>query len=166
MNGREKGCYPARSHCSLKPKSRQGKQRQHLRFSGFVFIIGNRFLPLPFGLSFLLMRKVYGVFVCTPTFFARKEIYSQYGMFNLDYSIAADYELMLRFLEKHSISSVYISEILIRMRTGGKSNKSTKNILHANRESYHAWNANNLYINPLCFLLKPLRKIFQYRSIS
>jgi glycosyltransferase len=96
------------------------------------------------------------------TFFVKKWVYEKYGLFNLDFSIAADYELMLRFLEKHKVKFCYIPQVLVKMRTGGKSNKSIKNIIKANIECYKAWSANGLKINPLRILLKPLSKIPQY----
>jgi len=97
-----------------------------------------------------------------PTFFVRKWVYEKYGYLNLDFSIAADYELMLRFLEKYQLRSCYIPKIMIKMRKGGESNKSIANIIKANRESYKAWQVNGLKINPLRILLKPLSKITQY----
>ena len=99
-----------------------------------------------------------------PTFFVKKEIYDKYGIFNLDFKIAADYELMLRFLEKYQISNSYIPEIFVKMRLGGESNQSIKNIIKANIESYNAWKINGLYINLFMILLKPLSKLFQYKS--
>jgi len=98
-----------------------------------------------------------------PTFFVKKEIYDKYGLFNLDFKIAADYELMLRFLEKYKISSSYIPEIFVKMRVGGESNKSIRNIIKANIECYKAWQTNGLKINPIVFLTKPLSKIFQFK---
>ena len=97
-----------------------------------------------------------------PTFFVKKEIYDKYGSFNLDFKIAADYELMLRFLEKEKITSSYIPKVFVKMRIGGESNQSLKNIIQANLESYAAWKKNELYINSFVFLLKPLSKIKQY----
>lgn len=97
-----------------------------------------------------------------PTFFVRKWVYDKYGMFNLDFPISADYELMLRFLEKYKINSCYIPQVLVKMRVGGKSNKSIKNIIKANIECYRAWKVNGLRINPLRIFLKPLSKIPQY----
>lgn len=97
-----------------------------------------------------------------PTFFVRRRVYEKYGFFNLDFKIAADYELMLRFLEKYQLRSCYIPKIMIKMRKGGESNKSIINIIKANRESYRAWQINGLKINPLRILLKPLSKINQY----
>jgi len=101
-----------------------------------------------------------------PTFFVKKEIYNRYGVFNINFKIAADYELMLRFLEKYQITSSYINEIFVKMRLGGASNQSIKNIIKANLESYRAWKINELYINPFVFLLKPLSKIKQFLKRS
>jgi glycosyltransferase len=64
-----------------------------------------------------------------PTFFVKRSCYRKFGLFNLEYKIAADYELMLRFLGKHSISTCYLNKVLVKMRTGGTSNKSVKNII-------------------------------------
>jgi len=97
-----------------------------------------------------------------PTFFVKKKIYQEYGLFNLNLKIAADYELMLRFLERYSITTYYIPDILVKMRIGGISNKNIMRILQANMECYKAWKINNLKINPLKIFLKPLSKITQY----
>jgi len=97
-----------------------------------------------------------------PTFFVKKYVYEKYGYFNLDFPIAADYELMLRLLEKYKIRSCYIPKVLVKMRTGGKSNRSLVNIIKANIECYKAWKVNELSINPLVFLIKPASKIFQF----
>ena len=64
-----------------------------------------------------------------PTFYVKKEIYKRYGNFKLNYKIAADYDLMLRFLGKHQITTVYLDEVLVKMRMGGASNRSLTNII-------------------------------------
>lgn len=69
-----------------------------------------------------------------PTFFVKKEVYDKYGNFNLKYKIGADYEIMLRFIEKNKIKVGYIPKTLVRMRVGGASNQSIKNIIKANKE--------------------------------
>lgn len=97
-----------------------------------------------------------------PTFFVRREIYEKYGGFNTDLGTAADYELMLRFLLLHRISTVYIPEVLVKMRTGGVSNASFKNRLRANRMDRKAWEVNGLKPHPWTLYLKPLRKLGQY----
>ena len=97
-----------------------------------------------------------------PAFFVKRWVYEKYGLFNLDFPISADYELMLRFLERHKIKSCYIPQILVKMRIGGQSNKSIKNIARANLECYKAWRVNGLKVNPLIFFLKPAPKVTQY----
>jgi glycosyltransferase involved in cell wall biosynthesis len=69
-----------------------------------------------------------------PTFFVRRSVYERLGGFILDYHLAADMELMLRFLEVHKIRSVYVSRTLIKMRLGGKTNQSLSNVIQQNRE--------------------------------
>lgn len=69
-----------------------------------------------------------------PTFFTRKNIYDQYGGFNLEYKIAADFEMLFRLIEQHKVITQYIPEILVKMRMGGTTNKNFRNILRQNNE--------------------------------
>ena len=43
-------------------------------------------------------------------------------------------QLLFRLLEKHKINTVYLPNVLIKMRMGGATNKSIKNIFEQNRE--------------------------------
>ncbi len=97
-----------------------------------------------------------------PTFFFRRDAYIRYGCFNTDFRIAADYELLLRFLEKYKISSHYIPEVFIKMRVGGVSNRSLKNLLIKSSEDYKAWKVNGLYGGLYTILLKNLYKLPQF----
>lgn len=97
-----------------------------------------------------------------PTFFVRREVYQQYGVFDLQYRIASDYELVLRFMMKYRLTSAYISRVLVRMTLGGDSNRSWKNIVRANREVYWAWRNNGLALGYLVPLLKPASKLLQF----
>ena len=97
-----------------------------------------------------------------PTIFVKKEVYEKYGCFNTDFTSAADYEFLLRVIHKEQIKLGYLSEILVKMRVGGKSNRSIKNRIRGNNEDRKAWKINGL--RPYCFTLylKPARKILQY----
>jgi glycosyltransferase involved in cell wall biosynthesis len=97
-----------------------------------------------------------------PTLFVKKSVYDKYGVFRTDLSTAADYELMLRFLEKNKISSAYIPQLLVKMRAGGESNKSYYNLIRANWYCYKAFGLNGLKINPLFILKKPWFKRHQF----
>jgi hypothetical protein len=100
-----------------------------------------------------------------PTFFVRRRVYDKLGGFNLAMGSAADYELMLRFLLKHRISSAYIPKVLVKMRTGGISNASLSNRIRANRKDRLAWTINGIEPYPFTLMLKPLRKLGQFRHL-
>lgn len=97
-----------------------------------------------------------------PTFFVKKRVYEDYGCFNTDFKIAADYELMLRFLDRNEITTHYVPEVLIKMRTGGDSNRNLKNILIKSFEDYKAWKMNNPKGGLYTIFLKNLRKLPQF----
>lgn len=99
-----------------------------------------------------------------PTFFVKKEIYEKYGDFDLNFPLAADYELMVRFLEKHKIKGFYLPKVLVKMRTGGQSSKNLINILKGNIECYLALRKNNIKVSPFFIFFKPLLKIPQFFS--
>jgi len=96
-----------------------------------------------------------------PTFFVRRSVYQRYGLFNLALGSAADYELMLRVLVKHRITTAYIPEVIVKMRKGGVSNASIKNRIHANRMDRKAWSVNGLKPYPWTLFFKPVRKFHQ-----
>jgi glycosyltransferase len=97
-----------------------------------------------------------------PTFFVRRKIYEQYGLFRTDLSTSADYELMLRFLEKYKTTSSYALHIFVRMRSGGQSNRTYANWIKANLGCYKAFKINGLKIDPFFIIRKPLFKLGQF----
>lgn len=88
-----------------------------------------------------------------PTFFVKKSIYESYGYFDLNYNIASDIDLMMRFLEIHKIQSKYVPEVWVKMRMGGTTNKSLKNILKQNFEILNSLKKNKLEFSPLVFFI-------------
>ena len=107
-------------------------------------------------------RIYYGWMPPHPTFFVKKEVYEKYGLFDLEYEIASDYELMLRFLLKHGVSTTYVDRTLVRLANGGKSNESISNILRANLEVAKSWRKHGFQAGPVVGVIKPLRKVPQY----
>ena len=97
-----------------------------------------------------------------PTFFLKKSCYIEYGHYLTDFRISADYELMLRMIEKHQIRTSYLPESIVKMRVGGESNVSLKNRWKANREDRKAWLVNDMKPGPLTLIKKPIKKIDQF----
>ncbi len=69
-----------------------------------------------------------------PTFYARKSIYDRFGNFDQTYRLAADADLLIRFLEIGRVSSLYVPRVWVKMRVGGQTNISFGNIVRQNRE--------------------------------
>ena len=96
-----------------------------------------------------------------PTFYVRREVYQRYGGFDTSYRISSDYDFMLRMLHKHRITSVYIPMILVKMRVGGESNRSLRNIMRKIREDIRTMRTNDLNYIP-GILNKNLSKVRQF----
>ena len=71
-----------------------------------------------------------------PTFFVRASVYERLGAFDLNYKIAADFELLFRFIEQNRIKTVYLPKVLVKMRLGGTTNKNMANVATQNREIF------------------------------
>ena len=69
-----------------------------------------------------------------PTFYMKKTLYQKYGYFDLSYKIAADYDSLMRYLFVNKISPSYLPEVLVKMRVGGASNRSLRNIIQKTKE--------------------------------
>ena len=97
-----------------------------------------------------------------PTFYVKKTIYERCGLFNLDYRLAADFELMLRFVERYHIKLTYLPEFLVKMRLGGATNNSISNIIEQDKECVRAFKENQVPVSRLYLLYRYLPKIKQY----
>jgi len=106
-------------------------------------------------------KFAYGWMPPHPTFFVKREIYGKYGFFKTDYKIAADFELLVRFLARHQISYYYLPEVIVKMRTGGLSTRNIKSNWILNREIIRACRENNINTNFFKVYSKYLTKVFQ-----
>lgn len=88
-----------------------------------------------------------------PTLFLKKEVYQKHGYFNLNYKIAADYDLILRVFSDNALKFKYLPIVISKMRTGGISNRGIRNILQKSYEDYSLLKTNNIS-NPLWVLFK------------
>lgn len=96
-----------------------------------------------------------------PTVYVRRKVYEQVGEYDEWFHISADYDMMLRIF-KGGYQSYYIPEVLVRMETGGASNKNTKARLSKTQEDYIALKKNNVGAGYLTVAFKQLRKVRQF----
>jgi glycosyltransferase involved in cell wall biosynthesis len=101
-----------------------------------------------------------------PTFYCKKSAYEKYGLYKTDYKIAADVELMLRFLQVNTIRSHFIDEYLVEMLEGGVSNRGLKSTIRITKEIKKAFEENGLKFPMIKYLFYKALKIKEYKNIE
>ena len=89
-----------------------------------------------------------------PSVYIKRKLFERHGLYKLGYDIAADYELLVRYLRKAGVTARYIAGSVVRMRMGGKSTRGWRSNLKLNQEIVRA-NRENGYF---CCLPMMLRK--------
>ena len=98
-----------------------------------------------------------------PTLYLKKHVYDSVGLFNLNYKIAADYDMVLRVFSSPDYKFCYIPKVTVRMRFGGASNRNLKKILQKSSEDYKI--AKNAGLPALSTLIqKNFSKLIQFFS--
>jgi glycosyltransferase involved in cell wall biosynthesis len=97
-----------------------------------------------------------------PSFYVRRELFEKLGYYKTDYKIAADFELVLRFLHIHGIKYKYLEMPFVSMRSGGVSNESLRSNITLNKEIAKACRENRIYTNYLFIYSKYLTKVFEF----
>jgi len=97
-----------------------------------------------------------------PSLFVTSKVYKQAEPFDLQFNLAADYEFMLRIFKKHSFKSKYINRLIVRMRLGGATNQSIKNILNGNKQILTAWRNNGLKAPITLMPLRIIKRLSQF----
>lgn len=112
--------------------------------------------------KFRLSSFAWGYMPAHPTFFTYRKNFLKYGLYRTDYKIAADFELMLRFLYKHKLSYRYLNIDLMKMRLGGVSTASLKSTFIINQEDLRACRENGLKTNYFRLYSRYFKKILEY----
>lgn len=111
--------------------------------------------------NFYRKRFAWGFMPAHPSFFVKRYAYEKYGYFKTDYTIAADYELLIRFLYVHKLSYFYYGEPVVKMRKGGVSSASWKSNVLLNKEIYRGCRENGLPTNYFMIYTKYIKKIWE-----
>lgn len=61
-----------------------------------------------------------------PTCYIKKELYTDWGLYDEQYKIAADTDLLVRYLLRKELKVTYLHEFVTRMRMGGMSTDNAK----------------------------------------
>lgn len=106
-------------------------------------------------------RFAKGYMPAHPTFFVRKEFYDKHGLFEVDYKIAADYEMLIRLLYVHKLNYKYLPMKLVKMRKGGVSSNGIKSNITLNNEIIRACRKHGIKTNALKIYPKYFNKVFE-----
>lgn len=98
-----------------------------------------------------------------PTLYVRRSLIAELGPFDTHLRIAADYDFILRYLSHPGIRVAYIPKVLVKMRTGGASNRSLSALITKSSEDLKALR-NNRIGGILTLVCKNLRKLPQFFS--
>jgi glycosyltransferase involved in cell wall biosynthesis len=98
-----------------------------------------------------------------PTFYARSGVYRRFGGFDTRFSLGADWDLMMRLFEVKRIRSLYLPSVLVRMRTGGLSNRNWRNVLRNNVECVGAFRKYGRAVSASYPLAKLCHRLAQFR---
>ena len=93
----------------------------------------------------------------------KKKTFKFTGYYNENYKISSDIEYIFKLINEKNLVGDYLSDYSIKMKLGGLSTKSLKNIVFANFECYIA--LKNLKIGSIKSIIivvqKVLRKLMQ-----
>lgn len=90
-----------------------------------------------------------------PTFYVKRACLSKYGAFDTTFAVSADFELMLRLIEKHHITNSYIDHCFVMMREGGESNGTLRNVIRGNKNIMRAFRKNGIEVS----IFYPVRRL-------
>jgi glycosyltransferase involved in cell wall biosynthesis len=101
----------------------------------------------------------YGM-ISHPTCFVKNEIYKKHGLYNTEFRIAADYELMLRY-NSMNLTFVFIDKVLANFRNSGLSNRLEKQIIFETvdiKRRYSLISLSQMYIAKLGYYIRSVFK--------
>jgi glycosyltransferase involved in cell wall biosynthesis len=104
----------------------------------------------------------FGFMPAHPSFYVKRELFGKLGSYKTDYKIAADFELLARFMYVNQIRCKYIEMPFVSMRTGGVSNKSILSNIILNKEIARACKENGIHTNYINIYSKYFTKVFEY----
>lgn len=99
-----------------------------------------------------------------PTLYLKKSVYDVHGLYNQDYRITADYDMMLRIMKDSDLKLVYIPKTLVYMRSGGVSTAGLKGYYRSFKESLLVLKKNKINMPPFVNIIRTFRILLQVIS--
>ena len=105
----------------------------------------------------------FGTQTAHPSTFFRKECFTKWGAYSLDYGMYGDFELLCRFIWKNRARMKYLPLCTTVMRLGGASTNGWRTTLKINRSDLKALRANGCWSCMPLLYSRYLFKVWGYR---
>ncbi len=103
-------------------------------------------------------RLGYGLMPAHPSLFLRREVYRRVGEYDLSFRIAGDFEICVRIFRSGLTRFRYLNKPMVKMPTGGLSNRGWRSKWMITREMQRACDLNGVKTNFLKLCLRfPLK---------
>lgn len=106
-----------------------------------------------------LMR--FGFMPAHPSFYIKRECFDKFGLYNISYKIAADFEFLLRTIFIGNIKTIYIPKDFVTMRTGGASTSGMSSHRLIMKEHLRAFKENSIFTNRILLSMRYIYKIIE-----
>jgi len=97
-----------------------------------------------------------------PTVFMKKTLFDEFGLYSLDYSIASDFDLLVRIFYGREIRWTYLNRITVIMGSKGISNSGLSNKLLMAKEINQSLKKNKVSTLMIFQLLRYLIRVFEF----
>lgn len=105
----------------------------------------------------------YGYMPAHPSFYCRRELFDKFGLYDTQYRIASDFDLMVRFIYLGNIRMKYLPVDFVTMRIGGASTSGMKSHLRVVKEHQHSLKKHGVNSNMAMEGCRFLQKLAEFR---
>ncbi len=127
-----------------------------------AFIKNNKILRYYSSKYWSTLSFRFGIMPPHPSFYCRRDLFIKYGNYRTDFKIAADFELLLRFILIKKVNYKYINNIIVLMKPGGLSTKNLFSQVIITNELLNACKLNGFYTNRILISFRFFFKAFQF----
>lgn len=107
-------------------------------------------------------KLIFGLMPPHPSIFIKKVLFEKYGGYSLEFRIAADFDLIVRFFYLNRINWKYSSIVTTNMLIGGLSSTGLNSYNILSTEIYTALSKNNVNSSQLLIRLRAIWKLFEF----
>jgi glycosyltransferase involved in cell wall biosynthesis len=97
-----------------------------------------------------------------PTLYVRRELLANVNGFDTEFRLQSDFDLCLRLFEVKRMRSMYVPETFVRMRTGGATTGTWRNMVRGNLEAARACRKNGFDGGPAFIARKIFGRVPQF----